>query len=306
MYTCSLAEPATRAPQRRRTDRVDGVVAARRQRRASESGWPEQWALRWRLAACDLVVGDVRGDLDRLALHGTVAEHGDDGRRRRRQGDDLHGAHGDGLGLRPDDDGGVVGQPGEQVRRAMEHLLEPPVGGGEELADGGTGVMVEQSGCGEMVDEEAVALVRRDPPGRGVRLDEIALLFEHGHLVAHGRRRDARSRARRRCGSSPPAAPWRCTPARPRSGSPSSARPAWCYVQVIDGEPPAWPSIKLRRTRGQVRRYGRQVADVLIPFGMGEVAAGEPTGSVDPVLRVEVPDDDSLSRVDGGLHPIAA
>ena len=135
-----------------------------------------------------LVVGDVLGGLDRLALDRAVAEHGDDGRRRRRKGDDLHGADGEGLGLRPDDDGGVVRQPGEQIGRAMEHLLEPPVGGGEEVADGRTGVLVEQPGGGEMVDEEAVTLVGGDPPCRGVRLDEVALLFEHGHLVAHGGR----------------------------------------------------------------------------------------------------------------------
>ena len=40
-----------------------------------------------------------------------------------------------------------------------------------------------------MIDEEAVALVGRDATRRGVRLDEIALLLEHRHLVADRRRR---------------------------------------------------------------------------------------------------------------------
>ena len=304
MYTCSLAEPATRAPS------ADAHTAS-----TAWSPVGRQLAPRERVAARTGRGGDGPPPAPGRRRRATGSRSSRSRpsrcrarrrrRRRRREADDLHRADGDGLGLRPDDDGGVVGQPGEQVGRAVEHLLEPPVGGGEELADGCAGVLVEQPGGGEMVDEEAVALVRRDAPGRGVRLDEVALLLEHSHLVAHGRRRDARSRARRRCGSSPPGAPWRCTPAPPHSRSLSSARPAWCLRQVIDGVPPAG----CHSSGGILRAglsVGRQVADVLIPLGMGEVAAGELTGTVDPVLRVEVPDDDSLSRVDGGLHPIGS
>ena len=51
-------------------------------------------------------------------------------------------------------------------------------------------------GRGEMVDEEAVALVGRDAPRRGVGLDQEALLLEHRHLVANRCRRHADARGR--------------------------------------------------------------------------------------------------------------
>ena len=42
---------------------------------------------------------------------------------------------------------------------------------------------------GEMIDEDAVALVCRDPPRRGVRSRDELLIFEQRHVVADGRRR---------------------------------------------------------------------------------------------------------------------
>ena len=48
----------------------------------------------------------------------------------------------------------------------------------------------EDTGLGEVVDEEAVALVGRDPPGAGVGLDQVALALEGHHLGAHGGRGD--------------------------------------------------------------------------------------------------------------------
>ncbi len=63
------------------------------------------------------------------------------------------------------------------------------MGGREERADLGAGRGVEPAGCGEMVDEEPVSLVGGDASGRRVRLDQVALLLEHRHLVAHRRRR---------------------------------------------------------------------------------------------------------------------
>ena len=82
-----------------------------------------------------------------------------------------------------------VGHRGEEVRRLMEQLLEPAVGRGEELADLLRRRLVERARRGQVIDEVPVALVGRDAPRRRVRLDEVALLLEHGHLVAHGRRR---------------------------------------------------------------------------------------------------------------------
>ena len=67
----------------------------------------------------------------------------------------------------------------------VQHLLEPAVRRAEELADLLARRLVEAAGRHEVVDEEPVALVGRDPAGRRVRLHEIALLLEHGHLVAH-------------------------------------------------------------------------------------------------------------------------
>ena len=44
---------------------------------------------------------------------------------------------------------------------------------------------------GEPVDEQPVALVGGDPPGAGVRLGDVALVLERGHVVADRGRRDA-------------------------------------------------------------------------------------------------------------------
>jgi hypothetical protein len=48
----------------------------------------------------------------------------------------------------------------------------------------------EKGLIGEICHEKPVALVGRNPPGARVRLDDIALLFEHGHVVANSRGRD--------------------------------------------------------------------------------------------------------------------
>ena len=51
----------------------------------------------------------------------------------------------------------------------------------------------EDSGLtpGELVDEEAVALVGGDAPGAGVRLGDEALVLQRRHVVADGGRGDA-------------------------------------------------------------------------------------------------------------------
>ena len=156
---------------------------------ASASEEPTSWPARCVDAAARWASVTSGSSSICLALDAAVAEHDHDGRRGRRQPDDLHAAHGDRLGPRTDHDGGVVGQVGEEVRRAVQHLLEAPVGGAEELPDLAARRGVETAGRGQVVDEEAVPLVGRDPPGRRVRLDEVALLLEHGHLVADRGRR---------------------------------------------------------------------------------------------------------------------
>ena len=48
----------------------------------------------------------------------------------------------------------------------------------------------QRCSSGEGVDEEAVALIRWHSARAGVGLVEVALLFQVGHLVTHGRGRD--------------------------------------------------------------------------------------------------------------------
>ena len=43
---------------------------------------------------------------------------------------------------------------------------------------------------------------------------------------------------------------------------------------------------------------------MLVPLGLGHVASGDVTRCLDPVVRVEVPDDDAVLVVDGQLHAI--
>ena len=72
----------------------------------------------------------------------------------------------------------------------MQHLLELPVGDGEEVAHQMALGGGQRTGLGELVDEEAVALVGGDAPGAGVGLDQVPVVLEHGHLVADRRGRD--------------------------------------------------------------------------------------------------------------------
>jgi cytidyltransferase-like protein len=103
---------------------------------------------------------------------------------------DVHVADGGGLHLGPHDHGGVARDVGQQVRGLAEELVEPAVGSVEELAHAGGVTGVEHSVGGDRIHEEAVALVGGHTAGRGVRLGEIALLLEDGHLVADRGGRD--------------------------------------------------------------------------------------------------------------------
>ena len=60
----------------------------------------------------------------------------------------------------------------------MQHLFQAAMSCGEEVADLALRCPVQPAGRGEVVDEVPVALVGRDPPGRGVGLDQVALAFE--------------------------------------------------------------------------------------------------------------------------------
>ena len=108
----------------------------------------------------------------------------------RLQRDELRAAHPRGVELRADDDRGVAGEPGQELARLVEQVLERAVRGGEEVGDRPPLADRERSGLGEVVDEVAVALVGRDPAGGGVGLDDVALALELGHVVADRGARD--------------------------------------------------------------------------------------------------------------------
>ena len=111
-----------------------------------------------------------------------------------READDLNRPDGRRLGAWPDDDSGVLSDLSEQVGGLVQQLLEPAVRGFEEGADPLRGDGVEATGCGHVVDEESVSLVGGNATGGCVRLRQVALLFEDGHLVAHRGRADSHSR----------------------------------------------------------------------------------------------------------------
>ena len=72
----------------------------------------------------------------------------------------------------------------------MQHLLELAVGLGEEFPHLLALRCGQSPRARQLVDEEAVALVGGNPARARVRLGQIALVFESGHLVADRCRRD--------------------------------------------------------------------------------------------------------------------
>ncbi|OEI70024.1 hypothetical protein Cus16_0645 [Curtobacterium sp. ER1/6] len=80
-------------------------------------------------------------------------------------------------------EGDLVRELAEEPDRAAEDLVEV-VGGAEERLDRVPLRARERAGGGQVVDEDPVALVGRDPPGRGVRGDDELLVLELGHVVA--------------------------------------------------------------------------------------------------------------------------
>ena len=83
----------------------------------------------------------------------------------------------------------LLGQLGEQPDGAAQHVVEVD-GLGQEALDGPALAGGQRLDLRQPVDEQPVALVGRDPAGRGVRLGDVALVLQHGHVVADGRRRD--------------------------------------------------------------------------------------------------------------------
>ncbi len=88
------------------------------------------------------------------------------------------------------DDGDLPGELREQPHRAADHVVEVH-GAVEEVLDGPALGRRQRLDPRQLVDEEPVALVGGDPAGAGVGLGDVALLLQHGHVVAHGGGRDA-------------------------------------------------------------------------------------------------------------------
>ena len=87
-------------------------------------------------------------------------------------------------------------ESGEQLAGLVEQVLERACAA--EAKNSATARRCagrERARLGEVVDEVAVALVGRDPAGRRVGLDDVALALELGHVVADRGARDPERRA---------------------------------------------------------------------------------------------------------------
>ena len=124
-----------------------------------------------------------------MLVDGAVAEDDDEQPRLRRDAHEQRRADDETLVAGPDDDGGAVGQLCEQPARVCEHPLELTVGAREELLDLLLFGLPEPRRFRKVVDEEAVPLVRRDPPGARMRVHEIPVALEGHHVGADRRRR---------------------------------------------------------------------------------------------------------------------
>src|SRR5581483_10669812 len=89
----------------------------------------------------------------------------------------------------------VLGHPGKQKGRALQHLLEVAHRLREEPRERATLRVAEPPARRKRVDIPAVPQIGRDPAGRGVGMGEVAELLERGHLVADRRGRDPQAGA---------------------------------------------------------------------------------------------------------------
>ncbi len=102
------------------------------------------------------------------------------GRRQRQQ---LHVPHRGPGQRRVLHDGDLPGQLRQQPYRTAHDVVQVD-GAVQEVLDGAPLGAGKRLDAGQLVDEEAVALVRRDAPGARVRLGDEALVLQRGHVVA--------------------------------------------------------------------------------------------------------------------------
>ena len=107
-----------------------------------------------------------------------------------RQHDELDVAHAGVAERGVLGEGDLAGQLGQEAHGAGEHVIQI-----DRLAEEGLDRLAlpggERTQLGELVDEDAVALVGRHAARRGVRRRDQLLLFELRHVVADRGRRDA-------------------------------------------------------------------------------------------------------------------
>ena len=157
---------------------------------AGRRGPPDQVGVEHGAALAQHLVGDVGVELDGPLLHRAVGEHHHQQGQAGGEPDHLHRADGGRVVRGTDHHGGIGGQLREQAGGPVEHLLHLAV----DLVEEGAHLLVlgraEDARLGQVVDEEAVALVGRDAPGAGVGLHEIPVTLEGHHFRPHGGRGD--------------------------------------------------------------------------------------------------------------------
>ncbi len=123
-------------------------------------------------------------ELQHLLLDRAIREHGHEQHDLGLEWDELHAAHQRGVDVRSHHHRGVPAHPAEELARLVEEVFERLVCRREEIDDGAALRRGELAFAREVVDEVAVAAVGGDAPGRRVRLHEVPVTFEDGHLVA--------------------------------------------------------------------------------------------------------------------------
>ena len=81
-----------------------------------------------------------------------------------------------------------LGSPGQHRRRETHPLLKINSHLVELMADGPLLGHGQMRLAHQPLDKVAIATIRRDSPRRGMGLNQVAVLLEHGHLIAYGSR----------------------------------------------------------------------------------------------------------------------
>ncbi len=131
-----------------------------------------------------LMVVDGVAEFDDALVDATGVGDDDHQEPRRGQRDHLQVPHGRGRQRRVLHDRHLPGQLGEQPHRAAQDVVEIHAGL-QELQDRAPLRSGQRLDVVDPIDELAVALLGGHPARAGVRLGDVALGFQHRHVVAH-------------------------------------------------------------------------------------------------------------------------